>query len=65
MGGVTAVEHMREIKSGIRVIFTTGYDKDDTLNGERLPGVEEFVLNKPYTIDKLNKVIQQQLRVVS
>ena len=65
MGGVTAVEHMREIKPNIRVIFATGYDKDDTLNGERLPGVEEFVLNKPYTIDKLNKVIQQQLRMVS
>ncbi|MCF6208489.1 MAG: ATP-binding protein, partial [Ghiorsea sp.] len=65
MGGVEAVEHMREIKPDVRAVFVTGYDKDDTLNGERLPGVEEFVLNKPYTIDKLNKVIQQQLRMVS
>lgn len=60
MGGVRAVQKMREIQSDLRVIFVTGYDKDDTL--DELPRMDECILEKPYTMDKLNKMIQQQLR---
>ncbi|MDQ6979857.1 MAG: ATP-binding protein, partial [Ghiorsea sp.] len=60
MGGVRAVQKMREIQSDLRVIFVTGYDKDDTL--DELPRMDECILEKPYTMDKLNKAIQQQLR---
>jgi len=60
MGGVRAVQKMREIQGDLRVIFVTGYDKDNTL--DELPNMDECILEKPYTMDKLNKVIQQQLR---
>ncbi len=60
MGGVRAVQKMREIQSDLRVIFVTGYDKDNTL--DELPNMDECILEKPYTMDKLNKMIQQQLR---
>ncbi|MBL4658784.1 MAG: response regulator [Alcanivoracaceae bacterium] len=60
MGGVQAVRKMREIQHDLRVIFVTGYDKDDTL--DELPNMDECILEKPYTMDKLNKIVQQQLR---
>jgi hypothetical protein len=44
----------------LRVIFVTGYDKDNTL--DELPSMDECILEKPYTMDSLNKMIQQQLR---
>ncbi|WP_081881147.1 hybrid sensor histidine kinase/response regulator [Ghiorsea bivora] len=60
MGGVRAVQKMRAIQGDLRVIFVTGYDKDNTL--DELPSMDECILEKPYTMDKLNKMIQQQLR---
>ena len=60
MGGVRAVKKMRALQSDLRVIFVTGYDKDNTL--DELPSMDECILEKPYTMDTLNKVIQQQLR---
>jgi len=60
LGGVRAVQKMRKIQSDLRVIFVTGYDKDNTL--DELPSMDECILEKPYTMDSLNKMIQQQLR---
>ena len=60
MSGVRAVQKMRAVQSDLRVIFVTGYDKDNTL--DELPSMDECILEKPYTMDKLNKMIQQQLR---
>lgn len=61
MGGIRAAKHIRNIQSDARIVFVTGYDRDDTLNGEEIPDANELVLEKPYTMRKLNTVIQQQL----
>jgi len=63
MGGVAAVEHIRALQPDARVIYVTGYDRDATLNGERLPDPSDFILEKPYTMSKLNNIIQQQLQI--
>jgi signal transduction histidine kinase/CheY-like chemotaxis protein len=60
MGGVRAVQKMRAVQSDLRVIFVTGYYKDNTL--DELPSMDECILEKPYTMDTLNKIIQQKLR---
>jgi len=65
MGGVAAVEKIRAIQPDARIIYVTGYDRDATLNGERFPDPSDFILEKPYTMSKLNTVIQQQLQVMS
>jgi signal transduction histidine kinase len=65
MGGVAAVEEIRAIQPDARIIYVTGYDRDSTLNGERLPDSSDFILEKPYTMSKLNTVIQQQLQTIS
>lgn len=62
MGGIAAVEQIRAIQADARIIYVTGYDRDSTLNGERLPDPNDFILEKPYTMSKLNIVIQQQLQ---
>ena len=64
MGGVAAVEKIRAIQPDARIIYVTGYDRDSTLNGERLPDPSDFILEKPYTMSKLNTVIQQQLQTI-
>jgi len=61
MGGMKAAGYIRAINEHVRIIFVTGYDKDDTFNGGSLPDAEEFVLEKPYTMEKLNSVIQNQM----
>ncbi len=60
MGGVQAVQKMRTIRPDIQVIFVTGYDAGDTL--DELPKTGECMLEKPYTIDKLNKLIKDILK---
>ena len=64
MGGVAAVEKIRAIQADARIIYVTGYDRDSTLNGERLPDPSDFILEKPYTMSKLNTIIQQQLQTL-
>ena len=64
MGGVAATEHIRASQADARIIYVTGYDRDSTLNGERLPDPSDFILEKPYTMSKLNKIIQQQLEAI-
>ena len=65
MSGVAAAKQIRAIQPDSRIIFVTGYDRDDTLNGTQLPDAHELILKKPYTMNKLNAVIQQQLRITS
>jgi len=63
MSGVSAAKKIRAIQPDTRIVFVTGYDRDDTLNGTPLPGPNELILKKPYTMSKLNTVIQQQLKI--
>ncbi|MES0371458.1 MAG: ATP-binding protein [Mariprofundaceae bacterium] len=61
MGGVEAAAHIRKIKTDIRIIFATGYDKEDSLNGAHTPDAGDFILDKPFTIDELSHAVQKQL----
>jgi len=59
MGGMKAVERIREIRPDIKVIFTTGYNREE----ERLADMQsdEAVLHKPYGIEELSRTIKNIL----
>jgi len=60
LGGVEAVEKIREINPDIKVIFSTGYDKDESLSKTLLLD-KAILLAKPYSISELAKSIRTQL----
>ncbi|NWF39353.1 PAS domain S-box protein [Mariprofundus sp. NF] len=60
LGGVKAVERMCGIDPDVKVIFTTGYDKEDALKGE-MPSSDYLILSKPCHIEMLSRVIREQL----
>ena len=60
MGGVKAFERITLMCPGVKVIFATGYDKDDTLKSE-MPAEGYHVLSKPYNIVKLSQLIREQI----
>jgi len=59
LGGMQAVELIREIKPGMKAIFTTGYSKEE----ERLGHLHatETILHKPYGVEELSLLIRSQL----
>lgn len=59
LGGVPAAARIRTLCPNMKIIFATGYDKDETLKNE-MPS-DEVVLSKPYNIVKLSQVIRAQL----
>ncbi|MDQ6971826.1 MAG: transporter substrate-binding domain-containing protein [Mariprofundaceae bacterium] len=56
MGGSQAAENIRQINPQVKIIFSTGYDKDTQSNM-----VNESVITKPFQIAKMSKIISQQL----
>ncbi|MDX8381215.1 MAG: MASE3 domain-containing protein [Ghiorsea sp.] len=56
MGGDLASQNIRQINPNVKIIFSTGYDKDTQLNM-----VNETVISKPFSIVKISHVIRQQL----
>ncbi|MFC1536909.1 ATP-binding protein, partial [Pseudomonadota bacterium] len=60
LGGVAAVERIRKINPEAKVIFSTGYDKDETLKND-MPSDEYIVLTKPYNFAQLSQMIRSQL----
>ena len=60
MGGVQAVERIEKLYPDVKVIFATGYDKDETLKSE-MPSGEYTVISKPYSITNLSHVIREKL----
>ncbi|PJA31570.1 MAG: hybrid sensor histidine kinase/response regulator, partial [Zetaproteobacteria bacterium CG_4_9_14_3_um_filter_53_7] len=60
LGGVTAAERMRTLIPLIRIIFTTGYDKDQALKHE-MPSKDFLILSKPCHVEMLSRVIREQL----
>ncbi len=60
LGGVQATERIRAISPEAKVIFATGYDKDETLKSE-MPADESIVLSKPYDISVFSRAIRDQL----
>ena len=60
LGGVKAVERIMQINPDVRVIFATGYDRDETLKSE-MPSEEYEILSKPYSVGLLSTSIREQL----
>ena len=62
LSGVDAVERINALSPDVKVIFTTGYDKQEMLNS-KLTSDEYPVIFKPFSIVKLSQMIRQQLDV--
>jgi len=60
LGGTKAAEKMKKINPHVKVIFSTGYDKDSTVP-DQLPSFDHLILSKPYDILDLSKAIRDQL----
>jgi len=60
LGGVQAVERIKEHSPAVKVIFATGYDKNETLQGD-MPSDEYPIIFKPFSIVKLSQIIKEQL----
>jgi len=58
VGGVEASKEILKISPGTKIMFSTGYDRDATLNGDDLGEV----LKKPFTIPKLSRAIKEALQ---
>jgi len=56
MDGRQALEAIREIDPGARVIISTGYSGEEDVETLKMLGASA-VLSKPYTFDRLNKVL--------
>jgi len=59
LGGVEAALAIKRHKQDAKVIFCTGYDKEDVLDAKDIG--ENPVITKPYSIEKLSQIIQEQL----
>jgi len=60
LGGVQAVERIRELRPDVKIIFSTGYDKNLSFPKKILSG-DDLVLSKPYDISVLSKTIKDKL----
>jgi CheY-like chemotaxis protein len=60
LGGVKAAERIKAIHPDVKVIFASGYDKDEALKHE-MPSSSHVLLAKPYNIIELSHLIRQQL----
>ena len=59
LGGVEAVKRIRKIRSDVKVIYATGYDKAEALIGDISD--KEEVISKPYNIHELSMSIRKKL----
>jgi len=62
MGGVEAAQRIHQIQESTPILFTTGHDKERTLDGNHPLQAGQHVLNKPFTIEQLIEAIQQHLK---
>lgn len=60
LSGVKSAEQIQKIHPDVKIIFSTGYDKEASLSG-RMASEEVSVLSKPYNINDLAKVIRERL----
>jgi len=60
LGGVRATKRIKALCPGVKVIFATGYDRDETLKSQ-MPSDEFVMLSKPYNIVTLSRMIREQL----
>jgi len=57
MGGIDAAEHIRRMGSDVKVMFSTGYDKNARGNLE-----DEAVLSKPFAVAEMSRLIREVLQ---
>ncbi|MDX8387637.1 MAG: ATP-binding protein [Ghiorsea sp.] len=62
MGGVKAAEQIKMIKPNVKIIFATGYDKEETIKNHGLD-FEDETFSKPLNILALSKTIREFLDV--
>ena len=60
IGGVKAIEQIKEIDPDVKAIYSTGYNKDQIMQGE-IPTSEFPILTKPFVVEDLSRVIREQL----
>ncbi|ATX81083.1 PAS domain S-box-containing protein [Mariprofundus ferrinatatus] len=60
LGGVEAVGLMKKIRPEIKVVFTTGYNKEEERLGD-IHSSDAIVLYKPYDVDELGRTIRRAL----
>jgi two-component system, cell cycle sensor histidine kinase and response regulator CckA len=60
MGGEEVLQEMRKINPTIRVILSSGYDKNDVLHRMRDQSLSGF-LQKPYPLEALIEIVQKNL----
>jgi len=60
LGGVEAIKRIRCIQPDVKVIFSSGYDRNAIGNKELSLHNDAFI-GKPYAIDELSKLIRQKL----
>ncbi|MDQ6954721.1 MAG: response regulator [Mariprofundaceae bacterium] len=61
MGGYEAAKHIHDLQMDMPIIFITGYDKNTPLDCDDALQRGVITLNKPFTVEELNQVIQHTL----
>lgn len=60
INGDKVFKHLREIKPGIKILLSTGYSEDDSIDELLTNGNASFI-QKPFTIDSITPVLQELL----
>lgn len=60
LGGVEAINQIRAIRSDIKVIYSTGYDKNEVLK-DSISENENVILSKPLQVEDFSTIIWDQL----
>jgi len=61
MGGCEAAKRIHKVQANMPILFTTGYDKDSTLDGLHPLPFGQDILSKPFTVGQLSEAIHEQL----
>ncbi len=61
LGGVQAAERIKEIRADARIVFASGYDREEALTNE-MPSGDYILLSKPYSVEVLSRTIREQLK---
>lgn len=60
LGGLDAIRQIENVQPDVKVIFVTGYDKDEVLKGEDYSD-KYIILSKPCSVERLSQTIRNQL----
>jgi PAS domain S-box-containing protein len=59
MGGIDAVKHLHEIDPELKVIFSTGYNRDNMRKSDKMDS--ETIISKPFKIHDLSNILRSKL----